>query len=694
MTSQTPTNVTSTGLQNSCYIFLVERNGRHTEAELTYNLNEENPIRHLLRLQETDALKLFRDLPSDREFQKFRSQVNDQRERGIGNISIAKGMVLEQYDSSEKNPYLGSAVHRMGAVPVFLVPPALTGPVNDIELHGKLIKPVICVYPNIGGQGSLIKADLLRSFSIQLDRMFIKYLEDVGEHMHDIENYLSRIDVCERAKQAETVLKQSIALKVETILNYVETTTDPQLHKLATDIWSQYSSAIATAALARVFALFMINELYRHLGIKDKSSKYEQDWNHLSEVFANLLSEEDFDELFKAGSELSYLRQARAHYLAESPDSDFDALYAQSEVYKVRWVQEFVAFARFVAGLSRESPSIGTGRLFFSFQQNIAAAADMYKSITEYVGKQSPINGQHGVQVFTVDSQSPGADIERLIRTRIWLSDVLMAVIPREWQESVTNQKKNLHWVVKEVDYGLLLERLFRLFLEEGVSEDELSQAFAEDIELIAPTHGRYDHEKRKERRLRQLQNLHAKFVYTADTQLSPDLQQKFDLIIKETRERHARHVIVGFFHQFEDPEMVAWILSLTPFPETKKWICGQIADERRKALTARRIYPKMAPAIKRQMLRKIEKDVRKYQTSIADRFNLARTAVANRGLTINSHDWYLLAESGRGTKRTFQSNLRQILKSLMPEAPEDEITEMHERVFSLVGVTPIQRVA
>ena len=491
-TSQTPTNVTSTGLQNSCYIFLVERNNRKAQAELTYDLNEENPSRHLLRMQESDALKLFRDLPSDREFQKFRTQVNDKRERGIGNISIAKGMVLDQYDSTDKNPHVGTAVHRMGPVPVFLLPSSVTGPVNMIDLHGQQINPIISVYPTLGeGDNSLIQADLLRSFNIQLDTMFVKYLEDVGEHMHDIENYLSRIDVCSRAKQAETVLKQSIEKKVELILQHFESTTDPELHKLASDIWSRYSSAVVTAALARVFALFMINELYRLLGITDRSSKYEKDWDRLYEVFSNLLDEPE-SEPFKDRSELSFLGQARGHYLGQSPDSDFDALYAEAvaEGSRMQWVQEFIAFTRFVAGLRRESPSIGTGRLFLSFQQNVDAAADMYKSVTQYVSSQPAINGQPGVQVFAGDTENPGVDIERLVKTRIWLSDVLMAVIPQNWHESVTHQAKNLNWVIKEVDYGLLLNRLFRLFLQEGVSEEQLIKAFEDEIDLLAPTHG------------------------------------------------------------------------------------------------------------------------------------------------------------------------------------------------------------
>jgi hypothetical protein len=524
--------------------------------------------------------------------------------------------------------------------------------------------------------------------------MFSKYLEDVAEHFHDIENYLPRTDVCRRAKQAETVLKQSIEQKVQLVMKYAHANVDARLHPLANKVWSNYSTAIVTAALARVFALYMINELYRLLGIKDKSHKYEQDWDRFSEVFSNLYPDFGFEDLFQGGSELFLLRETRAHYLAHSNDTDFEALYAQAESRGIQWVQRFVAFTRFVASLRRESPSIGTGRLFLSLQHNVIAAADLYRSVIGYVAEKPLINGQPGVQVFSVNDESPGADIERLVKTRIWLSDVLLAVIPNGWEHAANGQDKNLSWIVKEVDYALLLEHLLRLFVEEGVQEEQLVDAFEIEIDLIAPTHGRYEHDQRKERRLRQLRNVTGTFVFRADTKLNRDLQAQIDVIVREARERHTRDVLIGFFRQFDDPQMVAKILSLTDFPQTKKWICTHIADVRRKALIKQKPPRNMSPEAKSRLRAQIERDVKKYQKWIEKRFDSARIAVANRGLTIDGNDWHLLAESGDRTKRTFKSNLRSILACLMPEATHEQVGTMHKRVFSLVMETGPTRLA
>src|SRR5215510_14522004 len=112
LTESPRTQLKSTGLPNPCYEFRVVRDGREAIGELTYNLNDQSPSRRLLRLRESDALRLFKDLPANRQFEQFRGQVRDLQSRGIGNISIAKGMVLEQYESSQPDPDHGIAVHR------------------------------------------------------------------------------------------------------------------------------------------------------------------------------------------------------------------------------------------------------------------------------------------------------------------------------------------------------------------------------------------------------------------------------------------------------------------------------------------------------------------------------------------------------------------------------------------------------
>jgi hypothetical protein len=685
-----PTDIKPTGLMNSCYDFRIVREGREGLAELTYNLNDPSPSRRLLRLRETDALRLFQELPANRQFQQFRDQVKDMKSRGIGNISIAKGMVLDQYDSSQRNPEHGIAVHRMGPVPVFILPETLTGKLPSLNVNGLQIDPIIGIYPSlISGDSAtrtLYKQDLLRSYNIQLDIMLQKYLEDTGEHFHDIENYVPRRDVLIRAKQAETVLKQSLEEKIQLILSHAERDIDPDLHSLARKVWDAFSVSIMTAALARVFALHLLNELYRILGIADRSAKYEQDWGGFSAVFGGLCAESDFEDLFVPGSELFLLREARKHYLAQSDDDDFEALQAQAEAREIRWVQDFTSFARFVAGLRRESPSVGTGRLFMSLQHNVSAAAGFFQSVNEYVRNQTTATGQPRVQILAVRNESPGTDIERLVKSRIWLSDLLLAVIPREWETSAIGEQKDLAWVVREVDYGLLLERLLRLFIEEGVDRDRVLQAFEADISPIAPTHGRYNHGHRKERRVRKLRDVvNNSFTYRADTHLSADLQTQIDLVIGETRERHARDVITGFLRQFEDPQMILKILSLTNFAQTKNWICNQIADEQRAALLQQRMSPALSVQEKKRRRIKIEKDVAEYRKRVVAKFERARVAIADRGLMIHGQELHLLQTSGSRSKLNFKSNLRGILKILMPDSDDQHLVTMHKRVFTLV---------
>ena len=688
LTESPRTQLKSTGLSNPCYEFRVIRDMREAVGELTYNLNDQIPNRRLLRLREADARRLFKDLPSNRQFEQFCNQVSDMKSRGIGNISIAKGMVLEQYDSSQPNPEHGIAVHHMGPVPVFLLPESVTGELAPVDVNGATIKPVIGVYPSLsnGESRTVYKQDLLRSYNIQLDIMLQKYLEDVGEHFHDIENYLSRPEVLRRAKQAEAVLQQSIADKVDLIIRHAGTRIDPDLYPLARKTWATYSQAIIKAGLARVFALFLLNELYRILGIADKSAKYEQDWDKYSDQFIELSSKKEFEESFDPGSELYLLRHARSHYLGGSADSEFDILQAEAKARGIRWVQDFINFIRFVASLRREGVSIGTGRLFISLQHNVDAATNFFQSITNYIDKQLTPTGRPLVQILGVDNHSVGAEFERLIKLRIWLSDLLLAVIPTDFEISATDEPKDLEWVVREVDYAILLHRLLRLFLQDGVSREKVVEVFERDIELLAPTNHRYSHDDRKDRRVSRLVDVMTNsFTYQAEPRLSENVKVQIDQLMAEARERHAREVVTGFLKQFDHQEMILKILRLTNFARSRNWVCDQIADEHRAALLQKRMSAGLNMQSKRALRTQIDKEVAEYRKRVVARFDLVRKSIANRGLMIDAKKWLLLEAAGPSAKRTYKSNLRGILKALLPECNDQQLVIMHERVFKLL---------
>lgn len=690
MSTPPATDIQSTGLKNSCFDFRIERNGRDGLAELTYNLNDAPPSRRLLRVREQDAIRLFPGLANNGDFRLFRDHVNSLQARGLANMSIAKGIVLEQFDASEKNPSLGIAVHKMGPVPVFLLPDTLVGTVSNIHLFGQEIHPTIGVYPSFAGGERLIKHDLLRSYGIQLDIMLRKYLEDVGEHFHDIENYLPRIDVFSRAKKAETVLQQSIEQKIEFILRYSQPDADSQLQATARDVWNRFQKEIITAALARVFALHLINELYRMLGVADKSAKYEQDWTKFHQIFANLYGESEFEALFRPDTELFLLREARTQYIAQNEDSEFEPVWAQAEHRKIRWVQDFVAFARFIAGLRRESPTVGTGRLFLSMQHNVGGSSNLYQSLDKYITTRSATDGRPPAQILAVINEPHGTNIERLAQARIWLSDGLLAIIPKEWKASATGDPKDLDWIVREVDYGILLERWLRLFIEEGIDRPSVEEEFRADVKPISPTQWRYDQQQQKQRRLQHLQNvLNGSFSYKAATQLGEDVKKQIDDVIDAARARHTRDVVVGFIKQFEHPQTMAKILSLTTYPRGKTWICGRIADERRQALVEQRLAGVSNRALKRKIRDQIRREVAKYERLVGSRFEGLRKANAARGLMIQGKSWHLLYESGAGTGRTYKSNLRDILRALMPEAEDERLEAMHNRVFKLVLESP-----
>lgn len=192
-------------------------------AKLTYDLLRNTPDRTLLRVDSKFASQIWpiRDLVAFREL--YRRVQAKQAER-LGNISIAKGIVLDLNEDEAPPENLTVTVHRFGAVPVALLSGSAEIPLGDT----RKLETRLGVYASLprprGGTVLSAKADLLRSCRIKLDILFRSYLEEIAAEFHDIKNHASRVETFERLKRVEETLAASIKTKLEPVLMHAPIT--------------------------------------------------------------------------------------------------------------------------------------------------------------------------------------------------------------------------------------------------------------------------------------------------------------------------------------------------------------------------------------------------------------------------------------------------------------------------------------
>ena len=87
--------------------------------------------------------------------------------------------------------------------------------------------------------------------------------------------------------------------------------------------------AIVSAALGRVLALRLVNEVYSHLGIWDRVRDYDDQWLQVSGRLRTM-SNGDYEDLFPAGSDPELLRRVREAYVGGYV-SDLDRLVSEAE---------------------------------------------------------------------------------------------------------------------------------------------------------------------------------------------------------------------------------------------------------------------------------------------------------------------------------------------------------------------------
>lgn len=441
------------------YKYYIDAGGRVLPAYLTYSLFPSESERRsvLLTLGSEDLL-------SDEERAEFRQLTERIKESAGGRMRAVKSVVNRIVEGQAAVPNVRVVAHKFGPVPVYvprrmLVVDSLGGPLP--VMVGLYPQDVPLTASPFGGS----KSEFVQSLTVGLGLMFRRYLEDVGEAMSDIENHLNHAEVFGRAKEIEVTFGESVVTKLQALIPSPESLHRPasKHERLVGEIFSEERYAILNAEYARLFALFFLNELYGHLGLGSRSEKYLAKLMNVAHRFDRLLGQGFASDAREFVPELRTLSGVLRDYRVGRYEEVAGEVRGPGEA--ATWVSRFVRFAGFISRLNLTKVSPVAGRIFIS-------QAHSSESETLDVLIASHIKARFGgrAEVLGVNRGSLDAGLAALLRSRIWLSDSVFALLT----DDSRGIDRGCEWVAAEARYGLLLGKRVVALVGEDVSAEAL----------------------------------------------------------------------------------------------------------------------------------------------------------------------------------------------------------------------------
>jgi hypothetical protein len=395
------------------------------------------------------------------------------------------------------------AVHKFGPVPVFLLPekeyPYTT------ELDGKIIQLRIGVHANWDGanaesQRSLFGSDieLIDAVSADFDLSMGRYLEDVAEIFADIENHADLRRAYELAKAAEEVIGASMKTKLDACLpdaqrksrskknpnapqHYDEWMDYRQaksaaknqrnlIHhwsedrRVACEFYSENWESAVRAEYARAVALYLLNELYALLGVATKS--YGDTLRELKIRVERWHGKGAYEQALDSDPGFSALREALQSYRRRD-----DFALEQIPAEGASWQDGFIRFTQFLHYLRLFGPlPPHQPRVFVSYNHGVPVAEKLKEQVTHWLeAKAYP----HKVRVLSLEERYDPAPFRQRIKAGIWLSDHLLAIVPKGGS-ALGGAKKHYEWIAREAEHALLLGKPVTYLTEHGTNLADL----------------------------------------------------------------------------------------------------------------------------------------------------------------------------------------------------------------------------
>jgi len=255
----------------------IDRDGRRRTADcyLTYEISHAATGRTTLLV---NWLEL--ELPwRCEEFTRLAAMLRIASVR-LGNIGAAKQFVNELLRGTRTG--YAAVTHRFGPVPAYALPGRFNLPVSGFPESGTGVQ--VMFYPITPGMMArkayqrgirANKREFIECINWRLDVLFTRYLEDVAARFHAIQHFPQPRSILRMGKDVEWRIAESIKTKLDAIAADPGAKPEPGLEEALQYIRERHASVIETTRMARDFALFALNELYRVIGVK-REAKYER----------------------------------------------------------------------------------------------------------------------------------------------------------------------------------------------------------------------------------------------------------------------------------------------------------------------------------------------------------------------------------------------------------------------------------
>ena len=537
-------------------------NGHTFKGDLTYNLLVPKTNRSLLIVwYHKYLLTNLLEVSEQNQFREF----YDQLTKNLGQTNqppkltplewttqfktVVNTIEAETHKPVEDRKFPGctAAIYKFGAIPVFISQHEIT----YVE-HGKPYQAKLAFYiskdPNsVDGNSSSVEEsesatakitpikfhpEFLKSLSINLNLYFVKYFEDIGVVLGEIIECSNIEDALTKAKQVEIILGESVtsklkALKADSNSNY-QFITDNQ-------------PVIDTYSTAREFTLYLINILYKLLGITAKLDYGKR----LSDSAAKMLGQ----PLTTNPAIILYIFRVLASNNTITV-KEIESKGIDTDSWPI-WKKDLINFAVFISQIRHQSQILSLkpfqSRVFLSALHD-NQCSDNFNNFTDTVKSKNP---KQDIAILRVDSWGGEAVFRELIRTRIWLSSYLVAVLPHDLRHRVTQVTKTYRWIGRESAYAFTLNRSVRFFKESQVDDNQVVKVFStiddhltEDSQIAKRLN-----QKITESFVRTNYETFYESSFSQRSEVEIELSNKLNRIFKEAREAHFLLFVRGWLN-------------------------------------------------------------------------------------------------------------------------------------------------
>lgn len=489
-------------------------------------------------------------------------------------------------------PHVGVAVHKLGPVPVFLIPDAT----YETSWNGRKIEVRVAVHP-LNQQSGAITAfspgtatrELIDSLAGNLGRIMTRYFGDVAILFEEIEHTADHLLAARHCREIRRAIGESIKTKLDILLprqsNRSQREDDKGVisyleefgpdHTRAREVYQANWMSVTLAGYVATIASYLVSKTYQHLGFIDRNADEKADFAALKTGVEDRHGPGAFDEFLHHHSDCVLLKAVLDKYLQGQEIRDDDLVSARTD-----WSRQLAQYIRFLSVLANWSTAGNVPRIFFSrphHGRSTSVAEDhIYRWLVSGAGHTSTEQLAH---VITAEQAGEGSNIRSAITAGIWQSDAMFCIFPSDYSD--------YRWIVREAEYARLLRKRLYFFIEDAVDTGKIRLVLKPEVRIDAPEDDEVvavAEDKQlgclvpsartpagRARRLLQSFDEKPYIRFRSGADMDPQVESALQRIWPEIRNARLTCLLLGYLHHFTARELraLAVIEDVAPWPDS-----------------------------------------------------------------------------------------------------------------------------